>query len=138
MTERTQPVDLSARRRIHVVAVGGYAMSAIARYFTQLGHEVTGCDVTDSPMLVALADEGVEVSLGHSVDHVVEGQAFISVTSAVGPEHIDTLILTGGSTRVPAVASVLRRQLPAARPVETDAFGSVGLGLALDALRRFG
>ncbi len=94
MTERTQPVDLSARRRIHVVAVGGYAMSAIARYFTQLGHEVTGCDVTDSPMLVALADEGVEVSLGHSVDHVVEGQAFISVTSAVGPEHIELVHAT--------------------------------------------
>jgi len=51
---------------------------------------------------------------------------------------IDTLILTGGSTRVPAVSTVLRQLFPAARAVETDAFGSVGLGLALDAARRFG
>jgi hypothetical chaperone protein len=50
---------------------------------------------------------------------------------------INTLILTGGSTKVPAVAKVLRELFPRARAVETDAFGSVGLGLALDAARRF-
>jgi hypothetical chaperone protein len=32
---------------------------------------------------------------------------------------------------------VLRELFPRARAVETDAFGSVGLGLALDAARRF-
>ncbi len=57
--------------------------------------------------------------------------------AGVGPDRIDTLILTGGSTRVPAVANELRARVPAARPVETDAFGSVGLGLAIDASRRF-
>jgi hypothetical chaperone protein len=51
---------------------------------------------------------------------------------------IDTLILTGGSTRVPAVSTVLRKLFPEARAVATDAFGSVGLGLALDAARRYG
>ena len=51
---------------------------------------------------------------------------------------INTLIVTGGSTRVPAVAKALRGLFPEARAVETDAFGSVGLGLALDAARRFG
>jgi len=60
------------------------------------------------------------------------------MAAEVGGEAIDTLILTGGSTRVPAVATVLRNLFPAARAVETDAFGSVGLGLALDAARRFG
>jgi hypothetical chaperone protein len=50
---------------------------------------------------------------------------------------INTLILTGGSTRVPAVSRVLRESFPHSKAVETDAFGSVGLGLALDAARRF-
>jgi len=50
---------------------------------------------------------------------------------------INTLILTGGSTKVPAVSKVLRALFPGAKAVETDAFGSVGLGLALDAARRF-
>ena len=53
-------------------------------------------------------------------------------------DQIDTLIVTGGSTRVPAVAHLLAGLFPAAKSVATDAFGSVGLGLALDAARRFG
>lgn len=57
--------------------------------------------------------------------------------AGVSRDRVETLILTGGSTRVPAVATTLRSLLPAARIVETDAFGSVGLGLALDAARRF-
>ncbi len=50
---------------------------------------------------------------------------------------IETLILTGGSTRVPAVARTLRGLFPNARAIATDAFGRVGLGLAIDAGRRF-
>lgn len=53
-------------------------------------------------------------------------------------DRIETLILTGGSTQIPAVMSRLRAIFPDARFVETDAFGSVGLGLALDAARKFG
>jgi hypothetical chaperone protein len=55
----------------------------------------------------------------------------------VAAERIETLILTGGSTQIPAIMAELRALFPAARVVETDAFGSVGLGLALDAQRRF-
>ena len=51
---------------------------------------------------------------------------------------IETLILTGGSTQIPAILARLRKLFPEARFVDTDAFGSVGLGLALDAQRKFG
>jgi hypothetical chaperone protein len=51
---------------------------------------------------------------------------------------IETLILTGGSTQIPAILASLRSLFPQARFVETDAFGSVGLGLALEARRVFG
>jgi len=47
------------------------------------------------------------------------------------------MILTGGSTRIPMILERLRRDFANARFVETDAFGSVGLGLALDARRKF-
>lgn len=58
--------------------------------------------------------------------------------AGIGPERIDTLIVTGGSTRVPGVSRLLDTLFPSARRVATDAFGSVGLGLAIDAARRFG
>ncbi len=85
--------------------------------------------------IVALDDlhqaiAGATDAIARTIEGTV-GAAGVS-TAAIG-----TLILTGGSTRVPAVASVLRALFPAAKAVETDAFGSVGLGLALDAARRF-
>ena len=52
-------------------------------------------------------------------------------------DRIDTMILTGGSTRIPAILARLHAHFPEARFVDTDAFGSVGLGLALDARRKF-
>lgn len=52
--------------------------------------------------------------------------------------NIDSLILTGGSTQVPAIANRLQALFPEAELVRTDVLGSVGLGLALDAKRKFG
>jgi hypothetical chaperone protein len=51
---------------------------------------------------------------------------------------IDSLILTGGSTQVPAIAGRLQALFPEADLVRTDVLGSVGLGLAMDARRKFG
>jgi hypothetical chaperone protein len=50
---------------------------------------------------------------------------------------IDAVFLTGGSTLLPHVRRAIVSALPAARVVEGDTFGSVGLGLSLDAARRF-
>lgn len=50
---------------------------------------------------------------------------------------IQTLIMTGGSTQIPFIRQGLDAMFTKAKYVETDAFGSVGLGLALDAARKF-
>jgi hypothetical chaperone protein len=51
---------------------------------------------------------------------------------------VDSLILTGGSTLVPAVAGRLSGLFPDAQIIRTDVMGSVGLGLTVDAKRIFG
>jgi hypothetical chaperone protein len=53
-------------------------------------------------------------------------------------ERIDAVFLTGGSTAIPAVRAVVTARTPQARIVEGDLFGAVGLGLGLDARRKFG
>lgn len=58
--------------------------------------------------------------------------------AGVDADGIDSLILTGGSTQVPAIARRLEALFPTAELVRTDVLGSVGLGLALDARRKFG
>src|SRR5581483_8374995 len=57
--------------------------------------------------------------------------------AAVQPERIDSVFLTGGSTGIPLVRAGILAHVPQARPVAGDMFGSVGLGLAIDAQRRF-
>jgi hypothetical chaperone protein len=76
------------------------------------------------------AIDGATTAIATTIERTVQA-------AGVQGADINTLILTGGSTRVPAVSKVLRDLFPGARAVETDAFGSVGLGLALDAARRF-
>ncbi|RFC62663.1 Hsp70 family protein [Fulvimarina endophytica] len=51
---------------------------------------------------------------------------------------IETVILTGGGAQVPAVRAAALSRFPHARVAHSDAFGSVGLGLAIDAARKFG
>lgn len=51
---------------------------------------------------------------------------------------IQTVVLTGGGAQVPLVRKTATERFPHARIVNTDRYGAVGLGLALDAARRFG
>ncbi|MDX6807441.1 Hsp70 family protein [Terrihabitans rhizophilus] len=58
--------------------------------------------------------------------------------AGIRPDDVDALFLTGGSTRLRHVRAAIVAELPKARVVEGDTFGSVGLGLTVDAMRRFG
>lgn len=56
----------------------------------------------------------------------------------IGAAHVDTVYFTGGASGVPLLRARLAEHLPQARHVEGDRFGSIGIGLALDAQRKFG
>jgi hypothetical chaperone protein len=94
----------------------------------------------------AAADVALRKPVSRSgFDHAIRNDAHripqtISETlklAGIGTDDIQTLIMTGGSTQIPLIRQSLDRTFENARFVETDAFGSVGLGLALDASRRF-
>jgi hypothetical chaperone protein len=51
---------------------------------------------------------------------------------------VDTIFFTGGSSGVPLLRERISALLPGSRRVEGDLFGSIGVGLALDAARKFG
>ncbi|HCE09202.1 MAG TPA: heat-shock protein, partial [Oxalobacteraceae bacterium] len=53
-------------------------------------------------------------------------------------DQVDTVFFTGGSSGVQLLRERIAALVPSARRVEGDLFGSIGAGLALDALRKFG
>ncbi|WP_041656017.1 Hsp70 family protein [Azoarcus sp. KH32C] len=51
---------------------------------------------------------------------------------------IDSIYFTGGASGVPQLRARIAAELPAARAVEGDLYGSIGAGLAVEAARRYG
>jgi hypothetical chaperone protein len=119
------------------------------------GHRLAGA-VEEAKIALTDADEttlgfeGTEIKLTPRISRGELGAAIASRIAKIedtirrtlsiaglGAERIETAILTGGSTQIPAIMQALHNMLPATRFVQTDAFGSVGLGLALQARRRF-
>lgn len=73
-------------RKIHLIGVGGAAMSGIARMLTTQGHIVSGSDVADSAGLEALRDIGVAVAVGHEAANVI-GCDLVVFSSAIAPDN---------------------------------------------------
>lgn len=57
--------------------------------------------------------------------------------SGVSADAIAVVFFTGGGSLLPEVRQRVRRLLPDARPVETDQFGGIALGLSIQAARMF-
>lgn len=55
---------------LHLIGAGGIGVSAIGRYYLSLGWSVSGSDVAESEVIRRLRLEGIEVSIGHSADHL--------------------------------------------------------------------
>jgi len=88
----------------------------------------------ETTMTIGDLTRALQQSVGRIEDTIAETLR----RAGVVPRSIDSLILTGGSTQVPAIANRLRALFPEAELVRTDVLGSVGLGLAMDAARKFG
>ncbi len=79
-----------------------------------------------------------EAAIGGLLDNIDATVLRLLDDAGVAPEAVDTVFFTGGSSGVGLLRSRIGALVPGARKVEGDLFGSIGAGLALDALRKFG
>jgi hypothetical chaperone protein len=122
-------------RRGHSVALAveaaKIALSAAGRATIDLSEVKRGLSVetTDATLHGAIVDQ-----LGALSRTLKETLG----ASGLSGDRIDAVFLTGGSTAIPAVRAAVTSLTPRATIVEGDMFGAVGLGLGLDAARKFG
>jgi hypothetical chaperone protein len=90
------------------------------------------------PESLAVTREGFEAAIGQLVDSVGATVLRLFSEAGVEPDDVDTVFFTGGSSGVALLRERIAALVPRARKVEGDLFGSIGAGLALDALRKFG
>ena len=95
-------------------------------------------DRLSPPETFDVARAQFEAAIAGLVDQVATTVNKLFADAGVQPEDVDTVFFTGGSSGVGLLRDRIGAMVPGARRVEGDLFGSIGTGLALDALRRFG
>jgi hypothetical chaperone protein len=90
------------------------------------------------PVTLELRRELFDGAIDHLVGSVETTVQNLLRDAGVTPQDVDTVFFTGGSSGVRKLRERIGAVLPAARKVEGDLFGSIGAGLALDAVRKFG
>ncbi len=87
---------------------------------------------------VTLQRSELDRAIGAQVLSVEQTVARLLKDAGLAVSAVDTVFFTGGSSGVPLLRQRVQALVPQARCVEGDLFGSIGAGLALDALRKFG
>jgi hypothetical chaperone protein len=90
------------------------------------------------PAELVLSRQDLVDALRRETAAIIGGIDRCLAQAGVTPGEIQSVFLTGGSTAIPDIRRRILGYLPNAAPVEGDVFGSVGLGLAIEAERRFG
>ncbi|MES2318956.1 MAG: Hsp70 family protein [Pseudomonadota bacterium] len=90
------------------------------------------------PENVILQRSDFEDSIMHLVGAIDQTVLKLLADAGVKADAVDTVFFTGGSSGVRMLRERIGALLPKARKVEGDLFGSIGAGLALDAVRKYG
>ena len=95
-------------------------------------------DRLSPPESLHIARAQFEAAIAQLVEQVATTVGKLFTDAGVRPGDVDTVFFTGGSSGVGLLRARIGTMVPDARRVEGDLFGSIGTGLALDALRKFG
>jgi hypothetical chaperone protein len=127
-------IDVLTNRRGHHIASEVEAAKIALSEQSQTMLRIPLSDPVETPVTARDLDQVVQ----EDARRIVEAIDRCLKLAGLQPSDIHSVFLTGGSTAIAEIRRQILDHVPAARPVTGDLFGSVGLGLALDAERRFG
>ena len=78
MSERV----LSPGQNVHIVGIGGFGMSAIARVLLAQGYNVSGSDLHLNALTDALTAAGARITQGHAAENVAGADVVIATSAA--------------------------------------------------------
>lgn len=79
-----------AKKRVHMIGIGGSSMSGLAQMLAQKGCRVTGSDRDESDKTRALAARGIGIMIGHRPENV-EGADLVVYTAAIAPDNCERM-----------------------------------------------
>lgn len=99
---------------------------------------VTALDWIEPGLAIAAGRAGFEEATQNSWRRLNACALSCVADAGLRPADISAVFFTGGTSLIPSVRDAITAALPAAEQVDGDRFGSVGLGLAIEAKRRYG
>jgi UDP-N-acetylmuramate--alanine ligase len=77
--------------KLHFIGIGGIGMSGIAKVLMNLGYQVSGSDLSNSPTVEKLQKNGAEIFIGHKTENVKDVQIVVysSAIDESNPEIIE-------------------------------------------------
>ncbi len=87
-------------KRIHFAGIGGAGMSGIAEVLLNLGYQVSGSDVADSPVTVRLRAAGADVHIGHEARWVANSDVVV-ISSAIQQDNVE--IAAAREAKIPVI-----------------------------------
>ncbi len=76
-------MDLNQTHKIFFIGIGGIGMSALARYFKYQGKDISGYDLTPTPLTDALQSEGINVQFDENTDKLPDDVDLVIYTPAI-------------------------------------------------------
>ncbi|WP_095198339.1 Hsp70 family protein [Mesorhizobium carmichaelinearum] len=130
-------------RFIHIVEHRyGHALAALVEKakieLTDLSSAEVAVRLSDVKFAAEITRDGLDATINRDIERVTATVAETMRDAGVKPSDITAVFLTGGSTAIPLARREILSLVPQASVIDGDMFGSVGLGLALDAQRKFG
>ncbi|NOT76740.1 MAG: Hsp70 family protein [Cyclobacteriaceae bacterium] len=94
-------------------------------------------DFLENSLVVNISRRQFEEAIHERIRKISQAASECLKLAKVKKEDIDLVILTGGSTEVPAVQMEFKKLFPQADVADENKLSSVGLGLAYDGMNRF-
>jgi hypothetical chaperone protein len=128
-------IRLVEAKRGHAVLIG---VEAAKITLSEAAETAIDLGFVENGLAVPATRAGFEEASAKLRDRLTAAAVDCVARAGLKAAAIDAIFFTGGTSQVPAVRRAIRAAAPDARVVDGDRFGAVGLGLALEARRRYG
>lgn len=98
---------------------------------------LTRFDFIEPDLKLAIRRQQFDEAIHARIEKISGSASECLKRAGVGNADIDLVILTGGSTEVPAIQDEFKRLFPGAKIADQNKLSSVGTGLAYDSRNRF-
>lgn len=89
MSDTSTMVSINDIQKAYFIGIGGIGMSALARYFLQLGKQVGGYDRSESDITKKLQEEGALIHFSDDISQLWPDADLVVYTPAIPKEHAE-------------------------------------------------